>query len=68
MMNSFHNNIVFSPNMRDGGNNVVFDTYIRYNEHSIKTIRGGALVDILEFVEIGSSCFGTFIFTILKKK
>ena len=66
-MNSFHNNIVFSPNMRDGGSNVVFDTYIRYNEHSVKTI-GGALVDILEFVEIGSSCFGIFIFTILKKK
>ena len=53
--------------MRDGGSNVVFDTYIRYNEHSVKTI-GGALVDILEFVEIGSSCFGIFIFTILKKK
>ena len=67
MMNSFHNNIVFSPNMRDGGNSVVFDTYIRYNEHSVKTIRG-ALVDILKFVEIGSSCFGIFIFTILKKK
>ena len=53
--------------MRDGGNSVVFDTYIRYNEHSVKTIRG-ALVDILKFVEIGSSCFGIFIFTILKKK
>jgi len=65
-MNSFYNNIVFSSSIRDG-DNAVFDIYIRYNEHSVKTI-GKALVDILKFVEIDSSCFGIFVFTILKKK
>ena len=38
-MNSFCDNIIFSLNMRDRGSDVVFDvvfdTYIRYNEHSI---------------------------------
>ena len=53
---------MFSPNIRDRGSNVIFDTCIRYDEHSIKTIEE-ALVNILEFVEMGSSCF-----SILKKK
>jgi len=67
-MNSFHDNIIFSLNMRNRGSNIVLDTYIRYDEHNIRTI-GGALVDVLEFVEIGSSYFSIFIyFTILKKK
>jgi len=30
---------MFSLNMRDGDSNVVFNTCIRYNEHSVKTIR-----------------------------
>jgi len=61
MMNDFHNNIVFSPNIRDRGSNIIFDTCIRYDEHGIKTIEE-ALVNILEFVEMGSSCFSIFYY------
>ena len=69
MMNDFHNNIVFSPNIRDKGCDVIFDTCIRYryNEHSVRTIEE-ALIDILEFFEIGSSCFSIFTFYYIKEK
>ena len=66
-MNSFHNNIVFSLNMRNRGSNIVLDTYIRYDEHNIGTIER-ALLDILEFVKIGSSYFSIFIFYYIKEK
>ena len=66
-MNGFSDNIMFSPNMRDRDNNIIFNTFIRYDEHGVRTI-GGALVDILKFVEIGSSCFGIFIFYYIKGK
>ena len=66
-MNSFHNNIVFSLNMRNKGSNIVLDTYIRYDEHNIGTIER-ALLDILEFVKIGSSYFSIFIFYYIKEK
>ena len=66
-MNDFHNNIVFSPNIRNRGSNVIFDTCIRYNEHGVRTIEE-VLIDILEFVEIGSSCFSIFTFYYIKEK
>ena len=58
-MNGFYDNIIFSLNMRDGGSNVAFDTCVRYDEHSIRTIRG-TLVNVLKFIEIGSSCFAFY--------
>ena len=47
---------MFSLNVRNRGSNVIFDTCIRYNEDSFRTT-GETLIDVLEFVEIGSSCF-----------
>ena len=67
MMNSFYDNIIFSPNIGDGDNNVVFDTCVRCNEHSVGTIKG-ALIDILKFIEIGSSCFNIFAFYYIEGK
>jgi len=66
-MNSFHDNIMFSPNIRDGGSNVFFDTCVRYNEHSIRTIRE-VLVDVLKFIEMSSSCFDIFAFYYIEEK
>ena len=53
--------------MRNRGSNIVLDTYIRYDEHNIRTIER-ALLDILEFVKIGSSYFSIFIFYYIKEK
>jgi len=35
MMNSFCDNVAFSLNIRDESNDVVFNTCIRYNKHSV---------------------------------
>jgi len=66
-MNGFHNNIIFSPNIRDGDSNVVFDTCVRYDEHSVKTIRE-TLVNFLKFIEISSSYFDIFAFYCIEEK
>ena len=58
---------MFSLNIRDEDSNVVFNTCIRYNKHSVRTIRE-VLVDILEIVEIDSSCFDIFAFYYIKGK
>ena len=67
MMNSFPDNIMFSPNVKNKGSNVIFDTCIRYDKDSFRTI-GETLVDVFEFVEIGSYCFGIFTFDYIKGK
>ena len=66
-MNSFHDNIMFSPNMRDGGSNVVFNTYVRYDEHSVRAIRE-ALVNILKFIEMSSFFFDIFAFYCIEER
>jgi len=66
-MDGFHDNIIFKENMRDKDSNIVFNTCIRYNKHSVRTIRE-VLVDILEIVEINSSCFGIFVSYYIKGK
>lgn len=48
-MNSFSNNIVFYLSMRNRGSNVIFDTCIRYDEDSFRTIKE-ILVDINKFL------------------
>jgi len=58
---------MFSLNIRDEDSNVVFNTCIRYNKYSVRTIRE-VLIDILEIVEIDSSCFGIFAFYYIKGK
>jgi len=60
-MDGFHDNIMFSLNMRDEDSNVVFNTCIRYNKHSVRIVRE-VLVDILEIVKMNSSYFGIFAF------
>jgi len=58
---------MFSPNIRDRDSDVVFDTYIKYDKHSIRAIRE-SLVNVLKFVEMDSSCFSIFVFYYIKGK
>ena len=58
---------MFFLNIRDEDSNVVFNTCIRYNKYCVRTIRE-VLIDILEIVEIDSSCFGIFAFYYIKGK
>lgn len=66
MMNSLHDNVAFSLNMRDESNDVVFNTCIGYNKHSVWTIRK-ALINIFELVKMDGSCFGIITFHYIKK-
>jgi len=67
IVDRFYDDIIFSPNIRDRGNNIIFNTCIRYNEHSVRTIRG-ILVDIIEIVEMNSSYFSIFVFHYISGK
>ena len=67
MVDRFYDDIIFSLNIRDRGNNIIFNTCIRCNKHSVRAIRE-ILVDIIEIVEINSSCFIIFTFHYISEK
>ena len=67
MVDRFYNDIIFFLNIRDRGNNIIFNTCIRYNKYSVRTIRG-ILVDIIEILEMNSSCFIIFTFHYISGK
>ena len=56
MMDSFLDNFMFSPNMWDWYNNVIFNTCVRNNKYSI-IVLAWTFEDILEFIIMSSSYF-----------
>ena len=67
MINSFGDNILFSMNMWDWGNDIVFDISVR-NDKNCVLINKKILVDVIEFVTIYNSCIGIFLVNWIKRK
>ena len=66
-MNSFSDNFIVSSYVQDQDNNIIFNTYIGYDEYSVLVDRG-ILIDVIELVFIGNFSISIFLVNWMKRK
>ena len=59
-MNSFSDNFIVFSYVQDQDNNIIFNTYIGYDEYSVLVDRG-ILIDVIELVFIGNFSISIFL-------